>query len=100
MTKGKKEFWSKYTLSASKVKRILEKQGVNIAGFQHDYETERDRSYYNYKPRKVSQTQIDAVEAFQQDGDFEALRRALHQNSAIATSTVRRVIQHKAEKVK
>ena len=40
---------------------------------------------------------MDAVEAFQQSGDFEALKTALGtKSSAVANSTLRRVVQFKA----
>jgi hypothetical protein len=40
---------------------------------------------------------MDAVEAFQQSGDFEGLKTALGTNSAaVANSALRRVLQYKA----
>jgi hypothetical protein len=88
------EFWSK-VLAAPKVKRILEKRGFSPEAFQRDYEADTSRG--SRTPKRPSRSQIDAVEAFQRSGDFEALKRALStDSSAVANSTLRRVVQFKA----
>ena len=96
-TSGKKppaEFWSK-VLAAPKVKRILERRGFSPEGFQRDYEADTSRG--PRMPKRPGRDQLDAVEAFQQSGDFEALKRALStDSSAVANSTLRRVVQFKA----
>ncbi len=92
--KTPEEFWSK-VLAAPKVKRILEKRGFSPEAFQRDYEADTSRGPRS--PKRPSRNQIDAVEAFQQSGDFEALKRALStESSAVANSTLRRVLQFKA----
>ncbi len=94
---GKKspdEFWSK-VLAAPKVKRILQRRGFSPEGFQRDYEADTSRG--PRAPKRPSRIQIDAVEAFQQSGDFESLKTALGTNSsAVANSALRRVLQFKA----
>ena len=96
-TSGKKspaEFWSK-VLAAPKVRRILEKRGFSPEAFQRDYEADTSRGPRS--PKRPSRGQIDAVEAFQRSGDFEALKRALStESSAVANSTLRRVVQFTA----
>ncbi len=92
--KGSEEFWSK-VLAAPKVKRILEKRGFSPEAFQRDYEADTSRG--SRTPKRPSRGQIDAVEAFQRSGDFEALKRALStESSAVANSTLRRVVQFTA----
>jgi len=92
--KAPEEFWSK-VLAAPKVKRILEKRGFSPEAFQRDYEADTSRG--PRAPKRPSRNQIDAVEAFQQSGDFEALKRALStESSAVANSTLRKVLQFKA----
>ncbi len=92
--KAPEEFWSK-VLAAPKVKRILEKRGFSPEAFQRDYEADTSRG--SRTPKRPSRNQIDAVEAFQRSGDFEALKRALStDSSAVAYSTLRRVVQFKA----
>jgi len=60
-----------------------------------DYEADTSRG--SRTPKRPSRSQIDAVEAFQRSGDFEALKRALStDSSAVANSTLRRVVQFKA----
>lgn len=96
-TAGKKspeEFWSK-VLAGPKVKRILEKRGFSPEAFQRDYEADTSRGPRS--PKRPSRIQIDAVEAFQKSGDFEALKEALNtKSSAVANSALRRVVQFKA----
>jgi hypothetical protein len=93
--KSPEEFWAK-VLSAPKVKRILERQGVSPEGFRREYEADTSRS--TRKPRAPSRQQIDAVEAFQRSGDFERLKQALGtERSAVANSALRRVLQYKAQ---
>jgi len=88
------EFWSK-VLAAPKVKRILERRGVSPDDFQRDYEADNSRGART--PKRPTRGQIDAVEAFQKSGDFEAFKRALSTNSsAVANSALRRVVQFKA----
>jgi hypothetical protein len=92
--KTPEEFWSK-VLSAPKVKRILEKRGFSADGFRKDYEADTSRG--PRAPKKPSKAQMDAVEAFQQTGDFEGLKLALATRSAaVANSALRRVLQYKA----
>lgn len=92
--KSAEEFWSK-VLAAPKVKRILERRGFSPDAFQRDYEADTSRGPRT--PKRPSRIQIDAVEAFQQTGDFEALKRALGtESSAVANSALRRVVQFKA----
>ncbi len=92
--KAAEEFWSK-VLAAPKVKRILEKRGFSTESFHRDYEADTSRGPRT--PKRPSRGQIDAVEAFQRSGDFEALKRALStESSAVANSTLRRVVQFKA----
>lgn len=94
---GKKtpeEFWSK-VLAAPKVKRILEKRGFSPEAFQRDYEADTSRGPRS--PKRPSRLQIDAVEAFQRSGDFDALKESLGtKSSAVANSALRRVVQFKA----
>jgi len=96
-TGGRKDpadFWSK-VLAAPKVKRILEKRGFSPEAFQRDYEADTSRGPRT--PKRPTRSQIDAVEAFQRSGDFEALKRALAtESSAVANSTLRRVVQFTA----
>jgi hypothetical protein len=92
--KSAEEFWSK-VLAAPKVKRILERRGFSPEAFQRDYEADTSRGPRT--PKRPSRVQIDAVEAFQQSGDFDALKRTLGtDSSAVANSALRRVVQFKA----
>jgi len=92
--KAPAEFWSK-VLAGPKVKRILEKRGFSPEAFQRDYEADTSRGPRS--PKRPTRNQIDAVEAFQRSGDFEALKRALStESSAVANSTLRRVVQFTA----
>ncbi len=97
LTSGKKpqgEFWSK-VLAAPKVRRILERRGFSPEAFQRDYEADTSRG--PRVPKRPVRVQIDAVEAFQQTGDFEALKHSLStESSAVANSALRRVVQFKA----
>jgi hypothetical protein len=94
---GKKtadDFWHKL-LSAAKVKRILEKRGIDPSTFRRDYEADTSRS--PRKPKRPSAREMDAVEGFQRSGDFEALKGSLGtQSTAAANSALRRVLQFKA----
>ena len=94
---GKKtaeEFWSK-VLAAPKVKRILEKRGFDTEAFRRDYEADTSRGPRT--PKRPSKQQMDAVEAFQGNGDFDALKSSLGtQSPAVANSALRRVLQFKA----
>jgi len=93
--KSPEEFWAK-VLSAPKVKRILEKRGFNAEAFRKDYEADTSRG--PRAPKRPSKEQMDAVEAFQQTGDFENLKVALGTRSAsVANSALRRVLQYKAQ---
>lgn len=93
--KSPDEFWSK-VLSAPKVKRILEKRGFSTEGFRRDYEADTSRG--PRAPKKPSKAEIDAVEVFQETGDFEELKVALATRSAaVANSALRRVLQFKAQ---
>ena len=92
--KTPEEFWSK-VLAAPKVKRILEKRGFDPEAFRRDYEADTSRG--PRAPKRPSKQQMDAVEAFQKSGDFEALKDALGtQSAAVANSALRRVLQFKA----
>ena len=91
-----KDFWEK-PLSASKVKRILEKRGFNAAAFRKDYEedTSRGSRQANRPPAKQ---EIDAVEAFQKTGDVEALKEKLGvKTPSAALNKVSRVSKWKSE---
>jgi hypothetical protein len=93
-SKDPEEFWSK-VLSAAKVKRILRKRGFDPEAFRRDYEADTARGPRG--PKRPSRTELDAVEAFQKTGDFEALKRALDATSAAAAnSALRRVVQFQA----
>ena len=93
--KSPEEFWSK-VLSAPKVKRILESRGFSPEGFRKDYE--RDTSRGPRSPKKPSRAEMDAVQMFQETGDFEGLKVALGTKSAaVANSALRRVLQFKAK---
>ena len=92
--KSSEEFWSK-VLSAPKVKRILEWRGFSPEGFRKDYEADTSRGPRS--PKKPGRAEMDAVEAFQDSGDFESLKVALGTKSAaVANSALRRVLQFKA----
>jgi hypothetical protein len=92
--KSSEEFWSK-VLAAPKVKRILEKRGIDVEAFRRDYEADTSRGPRT--PKRPSKQQMDAVEAFQKTGDFEALKRSLDtESAAVANSALRRVLQFKA----
>jgi len=93
--KTSEEFWSK-VLAAPKVKRILEKRGFMPDAFQRDYEADSSRG--PRVPKRPTRAQIDAVEAFQKTGDFEAFKQLLSTtSSAVANSALRRVVQFKAK---
>lgn len=84
------KFWST-VLQARKVKRVLEKNGCKPEVFQRDYEDDHQREH---TPKKPSQKQVDAVEAFQVSGDLEALKHTLLTKSTpVANGIIRRVIQ-------
>lgn len=88
------DFWGKI-LSAARVKRILRKRGFGPEAFRRDYEADTSRGPRGFK--RPSKTELDAVEAFQKNGDFEALKRTLDAASAAAASSVvRRVVQFQA----
>jgi hypothetical protein len=88
------EFWSK-VLSASKVRRVLRKRGFDPEAFRRDYEADTSRG--SRGPKRPSNTEMEAVEAFQKTGDFDALKRALGTTSAAAAnSALRRVVQFQA----
>ena len=94
---GKKtpeEFWSK-VLAAPKVKRILQKRGFDPEAFRRDYEADTSRGPRS--PKRPTKQEMDAVEAFQSTGDFDALKVSLATESAsVANSALRRVLQFKA----
>ena len=93
--KSSEEFWSK-VLSAPKVRRILENRGFSPEGFRKDYEADTSRGPRS--PKKPNRAEMDAVEMFQDNGDFEALKTALSTKSAaVANSALRRVLQFKAK---
>jgi hypothetical protein len=92
--KSPEEFWAK-VLAAPKVKRILEKRGFDPEAFRRDYEADISRG--PRAPKRPTKQQMDAVEAFQRSGDFEALKQSLGTGSAtVANSALRRVLQFKA----
>jgi hypothetical protein len=93
-SRNRDEFWTK-VLSAAKVKRILEKRGFNPEAFRRDYEADTSRG--PRVPKRPNKAEMDAVEAFQRSGDFDALKEALGARSAaVANSALRRVLQFKA----
>jgi hypothetical protein len=92
--KSPEEFWSK-VLAAPKVKRILEKRGFDPEAFRRDYEADTSRG--PRAPKRPTKPEMDAVEAFQRTGDFDALKVALDtESAAVANSALRRVLQFKA----
>jgi hypothetical protein len=93
-SKNPDEFWGK-VLSAAKVRRILRRRGFDPEAFRRDYEADTSRGPRG--PKRPSKTEMDAVEAFQRTGDFDALKRALRtRNAAAANSALRRVVQFQA----
>jgi len=92
--KTPEEFWSK-VLAGPKVKRILEKRGFDPDAFRRDYEADTSRGPRG--PKRPTKPELDAVEAFQRTGDFEALKTSLGtESAAVANSALRRVLQFKA----
>ena len=93
-SKNPDELWGK-VLSAAKVRRILRRRGFDPEAFRRDYEADTSRGPRG--PKRPSKTEMDAVEAFQKTGDFDALKRALDTTSAAAAnSALRRVVQYQA----
>ncbi len=65
-----KNFWTKM-LSAQKVKRILEKRGLDPESFRKNYESDTNRG-----PRRASRPsdkEVNSVEAFLKTGDYAGL---------------------------
>ncbi len=92
--KTPEEFWSNI-LSAPKVKRILEKRGFDAEAFRKDYETDTSRG--PRVPKRPTKIELDSVEAFEKNGDFDELKTTLGTKSAaVANTSLRRVIQFKA----
>jgi hypothetical protein len=90
-----KDFWTKM-LSASKVKRILEKRGFDAEAFKRDYLSDRNRG--PRRTQRPSDREIDAVEAFLKDGRYDSLLDALDTESRPrADSALRRVMAWKAQ---
>ena len=88
------DFWSK-VLSAAKVRRILRQRGFDPEAFRRDYEADNTRGVR--APKRPSKQELEAVEAFQGSGDFEALKRALDtRSSTVANAALRRVVQFQA----
>lgn len=92
---GSKDFWSKM-LSAHKVKRILERNGVDAEAFRRDYESDTNRG-----PRRAARPadrEITAVEAFLKSGDYPNLLSALGTKSRPkADAAIRRVVAWKGQ---
>ncbi len=90
-----RDFWTKM-LSAQKVKRILEKRGVDAETFRKDYEADTNRG-----PRKAmrpSDREINAVDAFLKSGDYPQLLSALNTKSRPkADAAIRRVVAWKGQ---
>ena len=90
-----KNFWTKM-LSAQKVKRILEKRGVDVEAFRRDYESDTNRG-----PRRASRPsdkEINSVEAFLKTGNYEGLMTALGTKSRPkADAAIRRVVAWKGQ---
>ncbi len=90
-----KDFWSKM-LSAQKVKRILEKRGVDADAFRKEYESDTNRG-----PRRASRPsdrEVNAVEAFLKSGDYPQLLSALNTKSRPkADAAIRRVVAWKGQ---
>ena len=93
--KGPQDFWAS-VLSGPKVKRILERRGFSPDAFRKDYEADRSRA-----PRRVkvpNRAEIDAVESFERNGDFDQFKQVLSTRSAaVANAVLRRVLQYKAQ---
>lgn len=89
--KADPDFWTKM-LSASKVKRVLERRGFDPEAFRKDYESDNTRA-----PRsslRPSAREIEAVAEYQRDWDVKALMARLNvKTKASALVVVDRVMR-------
>ena len=90
-----KNFWTKM-LSAQKVKRILEKRGLDPESFRKNYESDTNRG-----PRRASRPsdkEVNSVEAFLKTGDYPGLMTSLGTKSRPkADAAIRRVVAWKGQ---
>lgn len=90
-----KNFWTKM-LSAQKVKRILEKRGLDPESFRKNYESDTNRG-----PRRASRPsdkELNSVEAFLKTGDYPGLMTSLGTKSRPkADAAIRRVVAWKGQ---
>jgi len=90
-----KNFWTKM-LSAQKVKRILEKRGLDPEAFRKNYESDTNRG-----PRRASRPsdkEVNSVEAFLKTGDYPGLMTSLGTKSRPkADAAIRRVVAWKGQ---
>lgn len=90
-----KNFWTKM-LSAQKVKRILEKRGLDPESFRKSYESDTNRG-----PRRASRPsdkEVNSVEAFLKTGDYPGLMTSLGTKSRPkADAAIRRVVAWKGQ---
>ena len=89
------KFWTKM-LSAQKVKRILEKRGIDPESFRKNYESDTNRG-----PRRASRPtdkEVNSVEAFLKTGDYPGLMTSLGTKSRPkADAAIRRVVAWKGQ---
>jgi hypothetical protein len=94
-TSSGKNFWTKM-LSAQKVKRILEKRGLDPESFRKNYESDTNRG-----PRRASRPsdkEVNSVEAFLKTGDYPGLMTSLGTKSRPkADAAIRRVVAWKGQ---
>jgi hypothetical protein len=88
------DFW-KRLLSATKVRRILERTGADPEAFRKAYLADASRGA-GTRFRRPSDAEVAAVEAFLASGDLDALRRALGADTAKANVAIARVVKWKA----
>ena len=90
-----KNFWTKM-LSAQKVKRILEKRGLDPESFRKNYESDTNRG-----PRRASRPsdkEVNSVEAFLKTGDYPGLMTSRGTKSRPkADAAIRRVVACKGQ---
>ncbi|MCS5620060.1 MAG: hypothetical protein NZ808_09385 [Myxococcota bacterium] len=90
-----KNFWTKM-LSAQKVKRILEKRGLDPESFRKNYESDTNRG-----PRRASRPsdkEMNSVDAFLKTGDYPGLMTSLGTKSRPkADAAIRRVVAWKGQ---
>ena len=89
------KFWTKM-LSAQKVKRILEKRGMDPESFRKNYESDTNRG-----PRRASRPsdkELNSVATFLKTGDYPGLMTSLGTKSRPkADAAIRRVVAWKGQ---